>query len=106
MIAVMLIISSMSFSQDTLDVYDVTKGDVTIHIHLEEGQSIVQPEDEIYLYLHGAGKFYITVDNDGPIYGSNTSLILEDGYTVAQLYYSTEIVRIAFGGETFKFNIR
>jgi cytidylate kinase len=99
--------SFASAQEDTLDVYEFNKGDVTLNIHVDSTQSVVLPHEECFIYLNGEVTFYITVeDTDMSIYSSGCSIFIADGYYQVNVPYGAEQVKIAYGGETFVINIR
>ncbi len=107
MTAVMLIISYLAISQDTLDVYTYAKEDASLNIHIDSTQSMVSPYDECYLYLNGETTFYVTVeDMDASIFGSGCSIFTGDGYYQVNVPSGAKQIKIAYGGETFVINIR
>lgn len=107
LIAGMLIISTLAFSQDTLDVHMYSKEDATLNVHIDSTQSMVAPYDECYLYLNGETTFYITVcDMDVSIFGSGCSIFTGDGYYQVNVPSGDREIKISYEGETFVFHIR
>jgi hypothetical protein len=99
LVALMVIVSSVGFSQDTLDVVTIDFGSVTLGIHTESNQSLLKDGDH-YVLSGEDDTFYITVDGSETfnIRGSHTtdvSLIRDHVYKVQFKHGTTLLLHIS-----------